>query len=260
MIILDQWYLRSVNTFIRLPHSCALITTWVVQPGSLTCFIAVKAFFMNSLNWFVGNLVVKDRARLPAWVIRFRAVVYIPRWIGENVPRLLPSLRVSTSSIEVESPHISLCLPGSQTYPRWLVGILITAKAAVVSKSSSFTSPLVDSYAVTKESNPKSSMEKFRLTLLSASSFAPSIVTSHDASSAVLLSASLNALISASLRSSATKHGTASIPSSVAARSRVWPPTTSLSLFWTIGTLKPNRIIYLATAFTAASLFLGLFL
>ena len=81
---------------------------------------------------------------------------------------------------------------------------------------------------------------------------------SHSASSAVLLSASRNALICSGVRSSAIMHGTSASPSFFAAFNRVCPATISPFASITIGTLKPNSLMLAATASTAPSFFRGL--
>nr|DAR80662.1 MAG TPA: hypothetical protein [Caudoviricetes sp.] len=74
-----------------------------------------------------------------------------------------------------------------------------------------------------------------------------------------MLSASLNALICSSVKSSAIRTGTVFSFKNFAALNLVCPFTISPSIVATIGTLKPNSFIELATASTACSLFLGLF-
>ena len=94
---------------------------------------------------------------------------------------------------------------------------------------------------------------------VSSVSSSSSLSSSQVAISPTLLSASRNARTCSGVRSSATIQGHVSRPSFLAALSRVCPFTMILFLSITIGTLKPNSWMLLATAGTALSFFRGLF-
>ena len=162
--------------------------------------------------------------------------------------------KCNKSSFFVESPQNSLCSPSCHnpvsSFPLFFTS---SALSSTSNSSSSNSNPLSDS------SNPKESMSIFSKSLRVINS-SESNSKSQSLNSATLLSASLNALICSSVRSSAIMTGTSSIPRDRAANLRVWPATMTFSSSTIIGTLNPNSLILAATLSTASSLInLGLF-
>ena len=122
----------------------------------------------------------------------------------------------SISDISGHSPVISYC--GILTFRVYL--------------SSCISSPSSSS----PTENPNWLISMFMIPCISF----PSKSSSHSASSAVLLSASRNALICSSDKSSALIHGMSVIPSFFAALYRVCPATITPSLSMITGFLNPN--------------------
>ena len=131
----------------------------------------------------------------------------------------------------------------------------ISPDASFSSNSLRFRSSSFSSSSSLDFSKPKSTISKSLIPSNSILSFSKS----HEASSPTLLSASLNAFICCSVRSSAIMHGIVLSLSFFAALTLVCPATITFSLSITTGTLNPNSLILAATASTASSLFLGLF-
>ena len=163
-----------------------------------------------------------------------------------------PFINKSIVRASVESPHISLCFPSCHISPS-------LARSCMFSLSSSKLSSTTSGSSFFSSSNPKSDISKSSSSSVSSASSFSSASKSHCASSPTLLSASLNAFIFSSLKSSAIMTGTLSSPSLLAAFSLVCPATIILFLSITIGTLKPKFFILSATAATASSLSRGLF-
>ena len=152
---------------------------------------------------------------------------------------LVSPMRADTSSADVASPHISLCLPTVHISPRWTKAAF--SSAVVRSKSSSFTvSPLFVSNksAISASSKPVRPRSKPRFCNSSISTDSNS--SSQPASNAIRLSARIYAFFCASVRWSAYTQGTSAMPSSFAAMMRPCPASTLYSRSIMTGFTKPN--------------------
>ena len=152
---------------------------------------------------------------------------------------LVSPMRADTSSAEVASPHISLCLPTVHTSPRWTKAAF--SKAADRSKSSSFASlpASTPSRSVSSfSSNPV--MERSKPSSCNSCISTDSSSSSQPASNAIRLSARIYAFFCASVRWSAYTQGTSAMPSSFAAMMRPCPASTLYSRSIITGFTNPN--------------------
>ena len=152
---------------------------------------------------------------------------------------LVSPMRADTSSADVASPHISLCLPTVHISPRWTKAAF--SSAVVRSKSSSLTSsPLFVSNksAISDSSKPVKPRSNPRFCNSSISTASKS--SSQPASNAIRLSARIYAFFCASVKWSTYTQGTSVIPSSFAAMMRPCPARTLYSLSMMTGFTNPN--------------------
>ena len=148
-----------------------------------------------------------------------------------------PSISRSTSVATVLSPHNSRCFPSRYRSPGF-----VTGSSGGSGTSSSSVSP-ADGVGAMRSSmssrlNPVSSRSKSNP--FNSSSSSASRLSSHSAHSTDLLASSRNALICASVSSSARTTGSSFIPSFLAALTRRWPSTICPSDLATTGIRNPN--------------------